>query len=180
MRVAALFDALRRRARVRFRYHGIARGEATDRDVAPYGLLYQHGQWYLIGLDRLRDALRVFRVSRMEDPDVSRSDGDYEIPEDFDVGAYARREAWELGDDAPVASDVRFDFPLALWAERNRKGEAVESLPGGATVRRFQVRNADPFLRWVQSFAGDAAVVGPPDMREASIELARRTLEVYG
>jgi hypothetical protein len=68
-----LTDALRRRKRVRFRYHGIHRGQPTDRDVAPYGLLYNHGHWYLIGHDATRDAIRVFRLGRMEAPVVDDS-----------------------------------------------------------------------------------------------------------
>ncbi len=174
-----LAHALARRARVRFRYHGIARGEATDRDVAAYGLLYQHGQWYLIGHDALRGAIRVFRVGRMERPEAGDAAG-YEIPADFDVASYARREAWELGEEEPVACDVRFEFPLALWAERNGKGERVEELPGGAAVRRFPVRQPEAFLRWLQTFLGDAVVLAPPALRAAQADLARRTVEAYG
>ncbi len=177
-----LTEALRTRTRVRFRYHGIHRGEPTDRDVAPYGLLYQHGQWYLIGEDATRDAIRVFRMGRMEAPssDVKSPGREYEIPADFDVSSYARREPWELGEDEPLSCDVRFDFPLALWAERNGHGDAVEELSGGAAIRRFGVRQTEPFLRWLQSFGGDAIVVAPPEMRRAQAAMARETLEVYG
>jgi predicted DNA-binding transcriptional regulator YafY len=177
-----LTDAVRRRKRVRFRYHGIHRGEPTDRDVAPYGLLYNHGHWYLIGQDATRDAIRVFRLGRMDPPavDDARPGPDYELDPGFDVADYARREPWELGDDEPLTCDVRFDFPLALWAERNDHGARVRELPGGAVVRRFQVRQTDPFLRWLQSFAGDAIVLAPPELRRAQAELARQTLDVYG
>jgi proteasome accessory factor B len=177
-----LAAALRRRKRVRFRYHGIHRGQATDRDVAPYGLLYQHGYWYLIGHDAGRQALRVFRVGRMEALSMDEEAPDHEYVTDpaFDLADYARRQPWELGDEEPVACDVRFDFPLALWAERDRRGEAVEELAGGAVVRRFAVRQPAPFLRWLQSFAGDATVVAPPALRAAQVALARETAALYG
>jgi proteasome accessory factor B len=177
-----LTDALRRRKRVRFQYHGIRRGEPTDRDVAPYGLLYNHGHWYLIGHDASRDAIRVFRLGRMDAPAVDDSGPgpDYEADPDFDVSDYARREPWELGDDEPLSCDVRFEFPLALWAERNGHGTRVRGLARGAVVRRFQVRQTDPFLRWLQSFAGEAVVAAPPELRAAQAEMARQTLDLYG
>src|SRR5262245_50146180 len=55
-----LSDALLARKRVHFRYHGIRRGEVTEREVAAYGLLFQHGHWYLIGDDPSRSDIRVF------------------------------------------------------------------------------------------------------------------------
>lgn len=176
-----LTGAVRERKRVRFRYHGIHRGEATDRDVAPYGLLFQHGQWYLIGHDYTRDALRVFRLGRMDPPEVGKGKApEYQIPDDFDVHDYARRQPWELGDDEPLIAHVQFDFPLSLWAERNRHGEKVEERTGGAVIRRFQVRQTDPFLRWLQQFAGEAVVTDPAGLRQAQVDMARETLEVYG
>ncbi|MFP4624384.1 MAG: helix-turn-helix transcriptional regulator [Gemmatimonadota bacterium] len=180
--VRALRGALVERRRVTFAYYGIQRDATTDRDVAPWGLLFQHAHWYLIGADGTRDGeRRVFRASRIRDGTLEVGPpGAYEIPAGFDASSYAAREAWELGEDEPVVADVRFAFPLSLWAERNGKGDAVERLEDGAAVRRFRVRQTDPFLRWLQSFAGDAVVVRPPGLRDAQRALARRTLEVYG
>lgn len=100
-RLRTLTDALLARKRVDFRYHGIYRGAATDRDVAPYGLFLQGGHWYMVGSDASRDGeLRVFRADRMEsvEPDTRRpATPDYTIPDDFQVADLLDREAWELG-----------------------------------------------------------------------------------
>ncbi|MFQ5680228.1 MAG: helix-turn-helix transcriptional regulator [Gemmatimonadota bacterium] len=179
-----LSDALLARKRVAFRYHGIYRDETTDRDVAPYGLLFQYGHWYLIGHDALRDDVRIFRTTRMEKVSVNRSAPhahDYEIPADFRVADYVSRDAWELGgpDETPVEARLRFDFPLSLWAERNEQGRAVKEGEDGSAVREFEVRQVDPFLRWVLSLEGEARVLEPPELREAFHELARRVATLY-
>lgn len=175
-----LTECLRARVRVKFSYHGIRRRQATSRDVAPYGLLHQQGHWYLVGHDATRDAVRVFRLGRMEDVVAGSGPGpEYEHDPGFDLSTYAGRGPWELGDDEPVAARVRFDFPLSLWAERNDVGEEVEREAGGAVVRRFQVRQADPLLRWLQSFGGDAVVTDPPELRRAQTELGRATAALY-
>lgn len=159
-----LADALVRRKRIEFRYHGLARGETTRRDVAPYGLLLQNGTWYLVGHDELRDAVRMFHVGRMESPRVNRSSPaspDFEIPDDFSLAEYGDRAAWEIGEgEAEVSVRVRFEYPMSLWAARNGFGELAEEEDGGA-VRRFEVRHVRPFLCWILGLRGDARIVEP-------------------
>lgn len=179
-----LFDALQDRKRVRFRYRGIYRDETTDRDVAPYGLLLQHGHWYLVGHDALRDDVRVFRVSRMEalEPETHRPNtSDYEIPGDFDLSAHVDREAWELGEaEDTVEADVLFRFPRTLWVERNELGEPVEERGEEGAVRRFRVRQTGPFLRWILSLEGDARILEPPELARELQVLAREVATLYG
>ncbi len=178
-RVRTLSEALLARKRVRFRYHGIVRGEATDRDVAGYGLMFQHGHWYLVGHDALREDIRVFRVERMETPFVnarSPKTPDYEIPDDFRLRDYLRREAWELGQEGEgtLRALVLFAFPTSLWAERNARGELIEARDDGSAVRAFDVAQVAPFLRWILSLEGDAVVLQPPELRQALRETAVR------
>ena len=183
-RLRVLNDALQARKRVRFRYHGIYRGKPTDRDVAPYGLLFLGGNWYLVGHDALRDARRVFRIDRMEDPEPNRKTPDtpdYEVPEDFDLDAYRNREAWELGEGEEMAlvARVRFDFPTSLWVERNGYGEPAESAADGSSVRSFRVHQINPFLRWILTLSGEAEIVDPPELRREYADLVERVAALY-
>jgi proteasome accessory factor B len=170
-----LSDALLARRRVQFRYHGIYRDQETSRDVAGYGLLFQQSNWYLIGHDAMRDAMRVFRVDRMEEIQVAKSKKEsYEIPDDFNLEDYVGRPAWELGDeDAPMVADVLFHFPQSVWAERNAHGQLIETKGDGSTVRRFSVHQVNPFLRWVLGLQGAAEILEPAQLREELRALAR-------
>lgn len=182
-RIRGLLGAVRARKEVSFRYHGIQRGTVTERTVAPYGLLFHHGHWYLIGHDRLRDDLRVFRLGRMEDVEINDrapKTPDYEIPDTFDLSEFAGRRPWELGDDHdPVTAHVRIEFPLSLWADRNGYGRLVRALEGGAAIRAMDVHRTGAFLRWVLSQAGEASVVAPPELVEAYRELVAETAALY-
>jgi predicted DNA-binding transcriptional regulator YafY len=171
-RLRVLSDSLLLRKRVHFRYHGLYRDQTTDRAVAPYGLLYHKGHWYLIGHDDMRNALRVFRVGRMQDVERNMrvpNSADYDIPPDFRIEDHIGRRAWELGDaEEPVLhAHVLFHFPLALWAERNAYGELVDQRQDGSAVRTFDVQQVDPFLRWLLSCAGEAEIVQPAELRDA-------------
>jgi predicted DNA-binding transcriptional regulator YafY len=179
-----LADARLARKRVRFGYHGIYRGERTERDVAGYGLMFQHGHWYLIGHDALRDDVRVFRVGRMSDVaanDTSPNTPDYAVPPDFRLDAYAGREAWELGerDEEAVVAHVHFRFPLSLWAERNGYGTVMARGTDGSQTRQFEVHQVNPFLRWVLGLEGEAALLEPAALREELRRMAREVANAH-
>ncbi|MCL7958450.1 MAG: WYL domain-containing protein [marine benthic group bacterium] len=183
-RTRVLTDALADRKLVSFTYHGIYRGTPTNRRVRPYGLLFQLGHWYLIGHDEAREELRVFRLDRMEDlvPNSSSPHTpDFEIPEDFTLDAFRDRRAWELGssDDDQLVARVQFEFPRSLWAERRGYGRFVLHGDDGGSVREFEVRQVDPFLRWILSLRGEARIAGPPELVKRLDGLAREALAAY-
>lgn len=174
-----LSDALLRKKRVDFGYRGIHRGEDTQRSVSGYSLLFQSGQWYLIGHDKLRGAVRVFRVSRMYDVVVNKSSpntADYEVPASFNVSEYVGRQAWELGEneEKPVTARVLFKFPMSLWAERNHYGVAESTCDDGSVVRLFTVHQVNPFLRWLLGLQTDVEVLDPAELKTELKEMARR------
>ena len=182
--VRDLSDALRRRKRVEFRYHGLMRGETTDRDVAPYGLFMEHGAWYLVGHDELRDARRVFHVGRMEDVRVNRSapaTPDYEIRDDFTLDEYVERESWQLGDsERDITARVSFTYPLSLWAARNGYGALVEESSDGDVVRVFQVSHVRPFLLWLLGLRGQARLLEPVELADELRSLAATIAQAHG
>jgi proteasome accessory factor B len=184
-RLRMLCDALLARKRVTFRYYGIYRGADTLREVEPYGLLFQHGHWYLIGYDCVREAVRVFRAERMDDIVVNRrspNKSDFEVQAGFRLDAYRGREAWELGaeDEPPVRARVMFRWPASLAAERNRQGTALETRADGSVIRGFDVHQVHPFLRWLLSLEGDAAIVDPPELAMALRDLAADVAVAHG
>jgi proteasome accessory factor B len=180
-RMRPLSDALLAGKRVRFRYHGIHRGSMTEREVEPYGLFFQR-DWYLVARDPARDAIRTFRVSRMEAVEQNTrapKQRDYEVPAGFRLKDHVGRPAWALTDEPPFTAQVRFRFPSSLLVERNGQGEKVSEGPAGDSVRAFEVTDPNPFLRWVLGFGGEAAVLGPPELREAFREMAEQTRAAY-
>jgi proteasome accessory factor B len=183
-RLRALTDALLARKRVAFSYHGIYRDETTERSVDPYGLLFQHGHWYLIGYDHTRAARRVFRVGRIDGIAVNRPGSrrpDYEIPADFRLDELAGRQAWDLGagEEAPLIARVLFRFPLSLWADRNGYGERLSTRGDGAAIREFRVHQLHPFLRWLLSLEDEVELLAPDSLQHELREMARRVAAAH-
>ena len=99
-RLSKIETAISRRKTIEFSYYTIERDATEKRKVNPYHLVYRGGQFYLIGHAHERDAVRVFRLSRIDGKVsyASKAEHDFSAPEDFDRRDYARRSEWQLGE----------------------------------------------------------------------------------
>lgn len=68
--LALLRQAIEACRLVRFHYFSSG-GEAGERLVEPYTLVMKSGQWYLYSYCLLRQGFRLFRLSRMREPEVT-------------------------------------------------------------------------------------------------------------
>ena len=68
--------------------------------VDPYHLLYEGGQFYLVGYSHERKEVRQFRLSRISGKVAyaTKAEHDFQRPTDFDPRGYANRIPWQLGD----------------------------------------------------------------------------------
>ena len=85
--VVALGEAAQRGRRVWMRYTD-NRGQETEREFDPYGLVYAAGRWYATGHCHLRHDLRVFRLDRIAA--VEPRDRGFSRPPDFDPLAFVQ------------------------------------------------------------------------------------------
>ena len=110
------------------------RGETALRKVDPYHLLFEGGQFYLVGYSHERDDVRVFRLSRIRGKVAyaTKAEHDFQRPADFDPREYANRIPWQLGD--PVG-DRR-----GLGVRRRSPGTSSASSAPTATLERRRRR----------------------------------------
>ena len=162
--LAALFDAVRRRATVEFSYRD------EDRTLDPFGVVLRFGHWYVVGHDRDRDAPRAFRIDRIDGDPVIGAAGAFTPPADVDPGEYVRADPMTYGEDQPVRAEVLVDAPRAGWVVEQLGEEAViERRDDGAVVVALDVVNRAAFRTWVLELLDHAEVLGPADLRAEMI-----------
>jgi proteasome accessory factor B len=159
-----LWDAVVRRIPVSFTYRPPGR-EPARRHFEPWGIVSWHGHWYTVGHDRDRDAVRMFRLSRVEG-DVTRAGraGSYAVPEGTDV----RKLAGQLGPADPTQTAtvrVRQGAGFAL----RRRSSAVRPAPDGWDVLELPFHTADALADEVLPLGVDAMVLEPADARAVVI-----------
>src|SRR3954467_13134437 len=99
-RLAKVETAIFRHKTITFDYYTMERDEVGARKVDPYHLLFQGGQFYLLGYSHERKALRVFRLSRIRGKVAyaTKAEHDFKQPVDFDPRSYAARADWQFGE----------------------------------------------------------------------------------
>lgn len=169
---------------VRFRYtraaYDGADHEAHWREVRPYLLepSLVTKALYLIGFDETRQAVRTFKIERIEDLTV--------LPQTFEgppetFGDDLRR-AWDMIADQPETEVVlRFSAQVAdrvaetTWHPR----EETEDGPGGTLEWRATVSGTVEIRLWILSWGDDVEVLAPMSLREDMAETHRRAAERY-
>ncbi len=125
-RLAKIETAIFRQKTITFDYYTMQRDEQGARRVDPYHLLFQGGEFYLLGHAHERKAVRVFRLSRIRGKVAyaTKAEHDFRRPTDFDPRAYANRAEWQLGDERGVA-EIVLSERIAWQVERHfgRYGE---------------------------------------------------------
>jgi proteasome accessory factor BC len=170
-RLAKIETAIFRRKTIVFDYFTMQRGELGSRKVDPYQLLFEGGQFYLVGRSHERDAIRVFRLSRIRGKVAyaSKAEHDFQRPPEFDPRAYANRVPWQFGEPVGTA-EVWIAGRIAWQIERQfdrhgsfRPAEAGEG-DGGDRVFVTEYADARQLVAWVLGLGEHARLIGPPEL----------------
>jgi proteasome accessory factor BC len=164
-RLAKVETAIFRNKTIVFEYYTMERDELSTRRVDPYHLLFQGGQFYLLGYAHERAAVRVFRLSRIRGKVsyATKAEHDFHRPADFDPRAYANRADWQLGDEQGVAR-VHICERIAWQIERHfgRYGEIHEE--DGETVFATAYSSPRSLISWVLGLGSNARLLAPEEL----------------
>ncbi|MGH2878016.1 MAG: helix-turn-helix transcriptional regulator, partial [Solirubrobacteraceae bacterium] len=173
VRLAKIETAIFRNKTIVFDYYTMTRDEVGSRRVDPYHLLFQGGEFYLLGYAHEREAIRVFRLSRIRGKVsyATKAEHDFRRPEDFDPRAYARRADWQLGDPLDAA-EVLISSRIAWQVERHfgRYGQ-IRALGDGDVVFATDYSSPRTIVAWVLGLGANARLLGPESLTH---ELGRR------
>jgi predicted DNA-binding transcriptional regulator YafY len=155
-RLAKVETAISRRKTIEFDYYSIERDEVSKRKIDPYHLLFQGGQFYLVGFAHERGDHRVFRLSRIKDKVsyATKAEHDFSAPEDFDPWSYAKRADWQLGEPVGTAK-IWVSERIAWLIERDfgRYGSTEKLTQSGSQWRAGSRRVPGPGVVFTTEYA---------------------------
>jgi proteasome accessory factor B len=161
-----LWEAVRDRRPVTFTYRAPGRGAPRQRRLEPWGVVNRHGRWYVAGHDLDRDAVRVFRLSRIEGTvSFSGPPRSVTVPPGTDVRELVRD--WDSSPPPPRAARLRVRTGTGYGLRRG----ALAERPGtdGWDEVDVSFHEVDRFGDYLASFGPDVIALDPPDLREAVI-----------
>ena len=160
--------ALREQRRVHLEYLSASRGQLTQRDVDPWGLVTALGHWYLVGWDHLSEDERMFRLDRMKS--VTVRDARAEVPPDFEPEKY---KGAFIGGDAQQRVTLEISPAAARWFTEYYPIEESEDLSDGWT----RVTLVTGGTRWAATLllrlGRDARGAAPSEIVEEARALAQ-------
>jgi predicted DNA-binding transcriptional regulator YafY len=172
-RLSKIETAISRRKTIEFTYYTMERGETEKRKVDPYHLVFRGGQFYLIGLSHEREAVRVFRLSRIQGKVgyASKAEHDFSPPEDFDRRDYGSRADWQLGETKGTAKIFVRDR-ISWLIERDfsgygelRAAKKSDGAPGKGCVFETSYASERELIAWVLRWRQNAQVLAPEELR---------------
>jgi predicted DNA-binding transcriptional regulator YafY len=171
----ALFEGLHRRAPVSFSYHG------RQRELAPGGLWFRRGRWYLVGWDHHAGAARTFRVDRIDGQVTLGRPGTVALPSDFDPSADVPDAPWQVGEGDEQLVTIDLDAVEGPRVAHEIGPDAVVDRRSDGRVRiELEVTNVPALRTWIMSLLDHAVVVGPPSVRHEILRWLRQIVEGDG
>jgi len=163
--LAILLAAVDAGQAVQFRHRPSPAESHTVRTVEPWGVVTVRGRWYLVGHDRDRDAVRTFRLSRIES-DVSAvgPKGAVARPDGTDLRAIVKNTIGETRSgvramvwiaDGRATAIRRAGISIGARNIGGRDGEVID----------LELDSAGQISRLIAGYGADALVLTPASLR---------------
>jgi proteasome accessory factor B len=165
-----IWEALEKRRNLQFTYQSLqfaadsSLTPTAQRTVSPYAITLHKGSWYIGGYDNLRDAIRIFKLSRIsgEIRAIGKAQS-FEVPEGFDILSH-------LGShhEDPVQATFRVRKGRALSL---REGGVVTSLDSewDVIIKFFDFPNE--IISTALWFGADVILLEPKFLRQEVVSI---------
>ena len=169
-----LLHAKQVRRPVTFPYRRPGQREPMVRHIEPWGLRQRRGRWYLVGHDRDREAVRVFRLGRISGPvRADGPDGSVVIPSDVDLDSLV---------DSYTPSAPQGVAKLLVKPEGGQglRRRALSVVAGEDDWDKMMVTywDEESFADELAQYGADVVAVDPPEVRDTLLARLRLLAEV--
>ena len=168
-----LTRAIAERITVSFKYRSAQLNDELRR-LNPYGLGGRKGNWYLVGEDRDREALRTFRLDRIVgDVELISKPGAFQNDPDFHVLSFLDSHLFEPRDTAQI--QIRRGRGHSLRSEAT-----LLSSDDDFDLYELPYSDESRLIDSILWHGDDVIVLSPPELREKVISQLKNLVEVHG
>jgi proteasome accessory factor B len=163
-----VLNAIMERRRLSMKYQTAGRGKADEerRELEPYVLLNNGGDWYVVGLCRQSHEIRTFSLGRVFEPKIE--DHYFDIPDSFKVEDYLSKGFGRMHGYKPVKVRLRVTPPAAAWIAGSKwhSSQTIKQNQDSSIVLSMTCPVTDTLVRWILQMAGNVKVLAPRKLRE--------------
>lgn len=184
--IIALVDAISTRRRVVFSYAPQLGAYYTERTLEPWAIISADSHFFVLGWDNDRRAPRSFRLSRIDDVEVTEINAFEPMPKE-DLATVAVKVLGRGTETTEAVIRVKGYLPqeISPYAVEiaSATGTGAPSNPASADsipkhYRLAGVKESD-LIRWGLRFAGTIVVESPESARQAIISRLQTVIELH-
>jgi predicted DNA-binding transcriptional regulator YafY len=188
---SVVLNSIMERKRMSMLYQTAGMGKTGDlrrRELEPYVLLNNGGDWYAVGECRQSHTIKTFSLGRVFEPRLE--DHYFDIPDSFKIQDYlssgfgrmkgaasaSSKEGRMKGDGAstypkgykPVKVRLRVTPPASAWIAGSKwhSSQTIKQNRDSSIVLTMTCPITDTLVRWILQMAGNVKVLAPKQLRE--------------
>lgn len=162
-------------------YHGMKSQRVSQRQVAPYGLFYGTGMWYMVGRCYLENDIRTFALDCIKG--IKKLTGrHFLIPPDFDIESYLQKGWRIMRYGRPVEVILKFSKDVARWMKRKKwhPTQSIKEQADGSLIFKVRLNGHEEIKHWSYNWAPHCEILSPPELRKEAAEEIKKLAGVYG
>jgi proteasome accessory factor B len=179
--VETLTRAWADRRLVAIQYLAPDRDTPQERIIAPYFLEVSRFEpaSYVLAHDRMRDALRTFKIERIQFAEVL--DEHYTIPNDFDPYVWLHT-SWGIMAEEEVEVRLRFNAAAARRVQESvwHHSQQIEQTADGGCILTMRLGGIREIKSWVLGWGADVEVLAPDQLRNQIAAEGEKIARQYG
>ena len=155
-----------------------SKGNITERTIHPYGLYTYYGANYFIGKCEVRDALRQFKLVRIQDINLLE---DKFNKDDFNLNEYLKNTIG-LFKDEKYEIKLRITYPYAMsfkeysWTQDEYIEDHIEE---GYLIYTATIEGKTKIIPWIMGMGTSCTVLEPKELVEDVIKEYKKVLNNY-
>lgn len=173
-----IIEAILDQRSIRTVYHSQRRNTTTKREIDPYYLIPRDQRFYLIGYCNLKKAIRIFRISRFQEVEITATKFD---KGDFNITRYLKN-TWSIDrGDKNTHFKVRFSPEVARYIKEEELfvHPRMRDAEDGSLIFEVTLNNEKEFMKWILQYGAHAEILEPASAREELQEQLARWIELY-
>ncbi len=169
-------EAMVRKRCLKLSYDTSSKGEISQRTVDPLGLMFYSNKWHLIAWCRLREAIRDFRLDRIQKLEVLKET--FTGHESFSISDFIKRN---LEDNLQIPIEIECES----WVLDRVTGNIPASidkqitLPDGRISLTGKAYSIEWIASWLVSMGTTAIAIRPEELKSLTAAEAEKILALY-
>lgn len=153
--------------------------EPVTYPISPYAMRQYHGAIYIIGHSEQHDEIRIFKLDRISDAEVSEIR--FTVPKEFDAEQYLQSGLGIYASGEPQQVQLRFAPEAAQFLSESKwhTSQKLEPQADGSVLASYNVSINPELIGWILSIGPDVKVMKPRALQKAVYEKAKAIAAHY-